>query len=66
MKRIHRSFIAETKFAAMPDRWLGGKRYETRAEAEANLAAIRAQRADLIDSRIVESSYGPSDGYRKK
>jgi hypothetical protein len=60
------SYIPQTKFAANPDKWWGAYRYETRDEAEANLANIRAKREDLIDSRIVESPHGPTEGYRKK
>jgi hypothetical protein len=60
------SYIPQTKFAGMPDRWFGAYRYETRAEAEDNLASIRARREDLIDMRIVESPHKPSGAYRNK
>jgi hypothetical protein len=59
------SYIPQTKFAGLPNRWFGAYRYETRKEAEDNLAHIRAYREDLIDTRILESPYGPSRKTRR-
>jgi hypothetical protein len=60
------SYIPQTRFRQMPSKWWGEYRYETRAEAEANLASIAARREDLLETRIVESPHGPTSGYRNK
>jgi hypothetical protein len=56
------SYLAMTRFAGGPA-WFGlkGRRYATPQEAEASLAELRARRLDLVESRIDESPYRPTN-----
>jgi len=54
------SYLALTRFDGDPD-WGGlrGRRYATPQEAQASLTEI--MRSDLVESRIVESPYKPTN-----
>ena len=56
------TYCPQTRYAARPDLWLGGEgvRYATREEAEASMEHIRAYREDLLETRVIESSYKPT------
>jgi hypothetical protein len=62
MHKPYKSYLAMTRFDGDPD-WggLGGRRYATPQEAEASLSELRARRTDLVETRIAESPYRPTN-----
>ena len=57
------SYLAMTRFAGGPDTWCGleGRRYATPQEAQASLAELIATRDDLLETRIDESPFKPTN-----
>jgi hypothetical protein len=57
------SYCPQTRFAGMGENEWAGRdhlRFATEAEAEASLAQLRTERADLIETRIVISPKKPT------
>lgn len=56
------SFFPQLRYAAAPDRWIGNDsfRLPDRAATEAYLASIRAGRDDVLETRVVDSSFKPT------
>lgn len=59
------SYYAQTRYAERPDQWQGSTvlRFATSAEAEASLAPIIAGYPNLVETRIVESPFAPTDDW---
>ena len=58
------SYSPWTRFEAAPDQWCGSKsyRFATREEAQASLDEIASERPDLIETKIVELPWKPTEG----